>query len=238
MIIIDSREPAFVHEEFDKLGIPYKVESIEFALDGEVAKFGDFTDDSKSIIIERKRVDDFYNSMVDGRLYDQLQKMDQFFEKQKYLILEGYNELKYFQDSLFEDFDSYNRELSTRSPISQVVNLHPLKKKWVLSQIKLCAEFNVALLQTYDLTETVIFVEQLCEGAGHEPGLRPTPKPVKTFNIEENILMMFDQIGKKRCKKILKRFGSLPNLIEFLKEDSEELEQYEIYKKLKEVFTK
>lgn len=236
MIIIDSREPSFVIDEFNKLGIPYKVENIEVELGNKIANVGDFTDDDRSIIIERKRVDDFYNSMVDGRLYDQLQKMDQFFEKQKYLILEGYNELKYFQDSLFDDFDCNNRELSTRSPISQVINLHPLKKQWVLSQIKLCAEFNVALLQTYDLTETVIFVEQLCEGAGQEPGLRPSPKPVKTFNIEENILMMFDQIGKKRCKKILKRFGSLPNLIEFLKQDSEELEQYEIYKKLKDVF--
>lgn len=239
MIIVDIREPDFVRKKFREMGIPFRNKEICIEVDSEEVKLGDFTNDSRSVIIERKRVDDFYNSMVDGRLYEQLRKMDECFSGQKYIILEGYNELKYYQDSmnLFEEFDRENRKLDTKSPIQQVIEMHPNKAEWIWSQVKLCAEFEVAFLQSYDLQETVLLVEQLCEGAGDEPALRKTKKKYKSFSLEENILMLFPQVGKKRSRKILKKFGSLANLItEIRKNKDEELQKYQIFKKMYEVF--
>lgn len=237
MIIVDIREPDFVVKEFRKMGIPVKEEEIAVFLDNEEEKVGDFTNYERAVIIERKRVDDFYKSMIDGRLYKQLKTIDSCFEKQKYLILEGYNDLKYYQDSLFDEFDKGNRELDTKSPIQQVIEMHPHRPEWVWGQVKLAAQFNVALLQTYDLKETVLMVEQLCKGAGQEPSLRFTKKRYKSLPLERQILMLFPQIGKKRSKQIIDEFGSLSALItEVRNSDNPELDKYKIYKKIKEVF--
>lgn len=230
MIIIDKKEPDFVFKEFKKMGIPYKK---------KVLKCGDFTNEKRTFVVERKRSDDFYNSMVDGRLYDQLRKMDSLYESQKYILLEGYDAPKYFHDSedIFADFDRENRKLCEKSPIQQVIEQHPLKQSWIFSQIKLAAEFNVCFLQTWNLLETVLFIEQLNEGAGKEPRLRRTKKRNKKFSLEENILMMFPQVGEKRCKKFISEFGSLAHIITLLRKGGhKKLEKYKLFEKMKDVF--
>ena len=94
-ILVDTREPAILTAELTYLG--YQVENVRLAA-------GDFQ--GKTIIGEIKRDTDFYQSIIDQRIYYQPQKMQQT-GKECYWILAGNpaderRHLKLVLDRLFE----------------------------------------------------------------------------------------------------------------------------------------
>ena len=136
-------------------------------------KVGDFTNEAKSFIIERKRVDDYYMSMADGRLYEQARKMYKWIEDRgiAVVILEGMAFHEFFNDSInvFEDFDNQEMELKTLSPIEQVIKMHPTKEPWIWESIEDLASCGVTVIPTKSLEETVKMVQHISKGAGTEP---------------------------------------------------------------------
>jgi ERCC4-type nuclease len=238
-IIIDKFEKPYVMRAFDKAGVSYKVEEIFVEFDGEKIQVGDFTNTEKSFIVERKRVDDLWNSMCDYRIYKQLDKIHQSFDTQKYLILEGGVFLFHDSYNPFQDFDAETTQTDAKSPLANLLDAHPNKIGWILSIIEECVRRNICFLQTWNLNETVQFIEQINKGAGKSPKLRAKKKTIKNLTIDENILTTISGIGKGRAKQLMDEYGSLKNLIIYLRSldiDSPELKKYKIIKRLKEVF--
>jgi len=196
-------------------------------------RIGDFTNDSRSFIVERKRIDDFYASMADGRLYDQARKMYSYCSGIKVVILEGMGTNTYLEDS-FKVFDKILEEDTTISPLQQLINLKPDKKEWILSMITDLATCEVILVQTWDLSETTLYIQRLSEGAGLDPKIRAVPKKVAGLSLDELILTVIPGIGKARAQNIIAEHGSFKKLgTNIRKMTKVEAEKYSITKKLK-----
>jgi len=182
----------------------------------------DFSNNVGSFWAERKRVDDAYSSLVSGRLYEQLDKLDGFFEDNKFFILEGDVKYKFFEDSYNKKspFKPYANTKSDRfrklSPIEQLVEISGGKTEWVWSIIKECVSRNINFIQTKNINETVQFIKLINMGAGQEPKYRIIPKRYPKVPIEQNILILLKGIGEVKSKQILNKYKTLPNLIKSL----------------------
>lgn len=238
-LIIDKYEKPYVVRAFNKAGISYKVEEIYVMFGDEKIQVGDFTNTEKSFIVERKRLDDLWNSMCDYRIYKQLDKMYQTFSSNKYLLLEGGAQLFFDSYNPFEDFDTETITSNTKSPLANLLDAHPHKLAWILSIIGECASREIGFIQTWDINETVQFIDQINKGAGKSPKVRAKKKVIKNLTIDENILTTISGIGKGRARALMDEYGSLKNLVTYVRsldEDSKDIKKYKILKRLKEVF--
>ena len=84
---------------------------------------------------------------------------------------------------------------------------------------------DIEFVQTWDLEETITFLEQCDEGFDQTPKLRVIPKRYPDIPIEQNILVLFHGIGKATSEKILEQYGTLSKLISALKKMSEKKAQ-------------
>lgn len=202
-------------------------------------RIGDFTNDKRGFIAERKRVDDFYSSMVDGRLYDQARKMYQWCNGLKVIILEGMGGMTYFEDG-FNPFDKIDKEEESKfakSPIQQLLELKPDKKQWIWGMVADLASCEVALIQTQNLEETAMMIKHISEGAGIDPKLRSIPKKIAGLSLEEQMLCVIPGIGKARVKNIMGEYGDFKGLITGIRKMTKaKANKHSITKKLKEIF--
>ena len=96
---------------------------------------------------------------------------------------------------------------------------------------------NIEFVQTWDLEETITFLEQCDEGYDETPKLRVFPKRYPEVSTEQNILMIFSKVGKVTSENILKEYGSLSNLITILRNMNEdEAKKHPILYKMWKVF--
>lgn len=205
----------------------------------ESVRIGDFTNEHRSFIAERKRVDDFYASMVDGRLYEQARKMYSYCSGLKIIILEGMSQHKFLQDSTdpFNSFNEVMHELRMQSPLEQLMNHRADKQEWIMSTLEDLASCEVALVQSWNITETAIMIERIAKGSGTEPKVRSQPKKVSGVTLEEQMLICIPRIGKMRAQDLVKEYGSLSGLITAIRKmPKKEAEKRSITKKLKELF--
>lgn len=204
-------------------------------------RVGDFTNEAKSFIIERKRVDDYYMSMADGRLYEQARRMYKWIEDKGIaaVILEGMAFHTWITDSenVFEDFDKQEMELKTLSPIEQVIKIHPDKEPWIWESIEDLASCGVVVIQTKSMEETAKMVEQISKGSGMEPKIRAIPRKIAGLSLEEKMLTVIPRVGKVRAQQMIKEFGSLGKLITNVRKMKKvEANKKAITKILKEIF--
>ena len=202
-------------------------------------RIGDFTNEHRSFIVERKRVDDYYMSMADGRLYDQARKMYKWCTGIKAVILEGMGTHEFITDAVnvFEDFDKEQEHMKSLSPIEQVIQAHPTKEAWIWESIEDLASCGVVLIQSKDLEETAKMVEQISKGSGTDPKIRSTPKKIAGLSLEEKMLTVIPRVGKVRAQNMIKEFGSLKKLISNIRKmPKKEANKKAITKILKEIF--
>jgi ERCC4-type nuclease len=192
-------------------------------------RFADFTNENRSWFYERKTILDFINSRK-RRVYEQMNKIDTFVEGRKGLILEGMSEYVPIYDSYWKNIDK--KVLEKLSPIQQVIKLGG-KPEWTMSFIKELKMRDMEFVQTWNLDETIDFLIQCNEGYDHTPKDRVLPKRYPDISLEQNILVLFDGVGKTTSEKLLKEYGSLANLI---KELPNIKKKNKILQQLKEVF--
>jgi ERCC4-type nuclease len=180
-------------------------------------RFADFTNITHSFYYERKTVLDFIGSRR-RRLYEQLDKIDTFVSGRKGLILEGMSDFVPIYDAYWK---SVNKKLLQKlSPLEQVVALGG-KKEWTMSFIRELKMRDMEFVQTWNLDETIDFLIQCDEGYDKTPKLRVLPKRYPEIPLEQNILVLFNGIGKVRSEKILenpKISRDLKKLIKDVKE--------------------
>lgn len=144
--------------------------------------------------------------------------MDTFISGRKGLILEGMPRHIRLQDSknFFSGYDKKYHDLRGLSPLEQAHEIGG-NKEWNLSFIRECKMRDIEFVQTWDLNETIEFLIQCDEGYDETPKLRVIPKRYPDIPLEQNILALFNGIGKSTSEKLLEEFGTLSKLITALR---------------------
>ncbi|MCX6748076.1 MAG: hypothetical protein NT076_00570 [Candidatus Pacearchaeota archaeon] len=149
----------------------------------------------KGTAIERKTVSDFLSSMINQRLANQLQELQQY--PSRLLLVEGIDE-----QELYSEHSSSINPNAIRGFLLSILLKH-----------------NVPILFTKDYKDTASFISVLARKQETESGIRAVKK---SFNKKEQlqyILEGFPGIGPKTAKKLLKRFGNLKNIFNSSQEE-------------------
>ena len=203
-------------------------------------RFSDFEIAVERGFYERKTAADFLASRR-NRLYKQLTLMDTFIEGRKGLILEGMpRDVHTFKDSKnqFSGITKITHDLRGLSPLEQAVVMGGGEKSrnWTLSFIRECKMRDIEFVQTWDLDETIDFLEQCDEGFDETPKLRVIPKRYPEISLDQNILVLVPTIGKVGSENLLRKHGSLGKLITDVRKMKKGDELNKTYRELKKVF--
>ncbi|MEM0371035.1 MAG: ERCC4 domain-containing protein [Ignisphaera sp.] len=143
---------------------------------------------SNYIGIERKSANDYINSLIDGRLFDQLSRLKKVYEK-TLLIIEG----------------DIHKEIRNR-------NIH--RNAIIGSYISILFDMGVHIITTRNEEETAELIKRV---ALYKPKpVRPLamvhkPKINTVTEWQMYILQCFPYVGPKTAQKILEVFGSIYN---------------------------
>ncbi len=188
VIYADTREQASgVVRELSEKEVLLKVKQLEI---------GDFVL-SDDIIVERKTTEDFLQSMIDGRLFHQLIKMNENY-KMPLMIIEGNQE-----------------ELFT------LRNIHRNAILGAITSIML--NYRTPIIFTKDAKETaeLLFVtakrEQLAKDK--DIRLRTGRKGLTLTETQQFVVESLPMVGPTMAKSLLKKFKSVRNIINASRED-------------------
>lgn len=191
MLIIDSNEAQEnrkVVKAFEKHGIAYKIEPLPE---------GDFTNTKGSFIAERKGFNDFWNSMVDGRIDKQPAEMWALAKKNRYIFVEA-GSLRHHSISKFRQ--------TKDGPVSQ--------KHWIYSKFAQCENWGVKFRGYFDLEDLALKLYSLDRWLTKEKIWRETPKKLTGIPLGMKILMQFDRVGKKIAASWLDKLNTVYNIFQ------------------------
>lgn len=180
-ITVDDRETSSrVAERLHELGASIALERLEY---------GDYAIGDR-ILVERKTVQDFMNTLVERDLFGQIKAMANAVLR-PVLIIEG-------------DEDLYS-----------VRNIHPNAIRGTLAAITV--DMGVALIRTRDADDTAETLYVLAQREGSERGERKM-HPKKSYRSvreeQEYALAAFPNVGLKSARLLLEHFGSLKAIVD------------------------
>ncbi|MBS3092265.1 hypothetical protein J4466_02490 [Candidatus Pacearchaeota archaeon] len=186
-IIVDLHEKnSLVASELASLGC-----NVEF----KHLHIGDYI--VKDVVIERKTVSDFIGSMINRRLINQLQQMQQV--QNKLLIIEGIEEQELYSS------DKENNKVNENAIRGMMLSI-------VLS-------FQVPIILTKNYEDTASFLSVLAKKREKELNLNFKKKSRNVKEQIQYIIEGFPGIGPKTAKKLLKEFKTIKNIINASEED-------------------
>ena len=176
-VIIDTRERSMViPERLSERGV-----YVEFA----TVPAGDSML-SDRVCIERKSSEDFENSIMNSRLFDQLERLKESFTRPMLLIEQG------------DDF-RLNRNAITGAVLRAYL------------EYGVQVIFSNSQEETAELIEKIARMEQ--EGSKHEPKLLGTKKAYSTYQWQLLILESIPGVGPKIARTLLRKFRSVRGVI-------------------------
>lgn len=179
-IIVDNREKnSLVISELIHLGL-----NIEF----QQLKVADFI--FKDVAIERKTTSDFINSIINKRLFNQLEEIKQY--PKHFLIIEGTDEHELYND----EPEGMNGNAIRGILLSIILN------------------YQVPIIFTKDEKDTAMFINVLArKKVKNHISLNAKKKSRNKEEQKQFILEGFPGIGPATAKKLLKEFGSIKSII-------------------------
>ena len=145
---------------------------------------------SSRVGVEIKTVEDFVESIIDGRLLQQLKALKQNFER-PLIILEGERD------------------------IFSVRNIHANSIRGMLATV--AVSYGIPIITTKNFKETSALLYVIAKNEQIETGSSFTPhgdkKPLMTKEQQEYIVSALPGVGMTLAKPLLKKFGSVKNLI-------------------------
>ena len=176
-IIIDYREKqSLVAAKLVKLG---------FEIEFKELKVADYL--VNDVAIERKTVSDFISSMLNKRLVNQLEELQQY--KHKLLIIEGIDEQEIYPE---------NNNMNSNSI-----------RGFLLS---ILLKHKIPMLFTQNYKDTAQFIYRIAMKKNQEMGIRANKKSLNKKEQMQFILEGFPGIGPKTARKLLKEFSTLQNI--------------------------
>ena len=177
IVIVDSREfKSKVVKELFRNNI--EVQSMNLMI-------GDYLIGEK-IIVERKSVKDFVDSLIDKRIFRQLQKMKEHY-KTPVLIIEGVEDLY------------------------SVRKVHANAIRGLLASI--AVDYQIPIISSRDETDTCQLIISLCKRTKVLP--KPFIKKVKSVvseEVQENMISMIPGVGIVGARELLKSFKTIKKI--------------------------
>lgn len=167
------------------------------------------------IAIERKTVSDFVSSMINKRLFNQLQEIKQY--PVHLLIVEGIEE-----QELYNDFPEGINGNAIRGMLLSIV-----------------LKYKVPIIFSKDSKDTASFINILARKKDKKDlSLNPKKKSLNVKEQKQFILEGFPGIGPTTAKKLLKEFKTIRNIINASQEDLQKIigKKAEIFKLVKEKY--
>jgi len=166
----------------------------------------------KDVAIERKTVQDFISSMINKRLANQLEELNQY--KEKLLIIEGI----------------YEQELYSEK--EEIGGMHPNAIRGFIISILL--KHKVPIIFTKDYKDTAKFISVLAKRQAKELSLNVNKKSLDKKERLQFIVEGFPSVGPKSAKKLLEKFKTLKGITNASEEELKEIlgKKAEIVKRL------
>ena len=161
--------------------------SLGFEIEFKELKIGDYV--VKDTIIERKTISDFISSMINGRLLKQLEDLKQF--ENKLLIIEGISNQEIYSDE------------------NSKINANAIRG-FLLS---ITLKHKIPIIFTKDSEDTAKFIDVLSRKKAKEVKLNAGKKTLNKKEQMQFIIESFPGVGPKKSKELLKKFGSIQNII-------------------------
>jgi len=178
-IIVDHREKnSLVISELISLGI-----EIEF----RQLKVADYL--VRDVAIERKTINDFVNSMINKRLFNQIQELQQY--KNRLLLVEGIDE-----QELYSDDESGVNGNAIRGFLLSIL-----------------LKYNIPIIFTKDYEDTAKFISVLSKKQSKELSLNAKKRILNKKEQLQFIIESFPGIGPITAKKLLSKFKTIQNII-------------------------
>jgi Fanconi anemia group M protein len=191
VITADYREKnSLVISELTRLGITAVLKELKVA---------DYI--VKDVAIERKTVSDFISSMINRRLFKQLEELQQY--ENRLLVIEGIDEQELYTD------------------IEEKKGLHPNSIRGFLLSILL--KYKVPIIFTKNSEDTAKFILVLSKKKEKELPLNVVKKILDKKERLQFILEGFPGIGPKTARKLLEKFKTIKNVINAPEEDLKEI---------------
>ncbi|MEK6829456.1 MAG: ERCC4 domain-containing protein, partial [Nanoarchaeota archaeon] len=186
-IIIDYREKnCLVPSELKRQGM-----DVEF----RELKVGDYI--VGDVVIERKTISDFVSSMINRRLLNQLEELQQY--NNKLLIIEGIDERELYNDE---------------NPADTGVNANAIRG-FLLS---IALRHKIPLIFTKNAEDTARYISVLSKKSEKEISLNAKKKTLDKKEQLQFIIESFPGIGPKTAKKLLSEFKTIKNIMNADKE--------------------
>ncbi len=178
-IIVDYREKnSLVASELINLGMEIKFRELKVA---------DYI--VKDVAIERKTINDFISSMINKRLFNQIQELQQY--KNRLLIVEGIDEQELYSDD----------ELGVNGNAIRGFLLSILLK------------YNIPIIFTKNYQDSARFISVLAKKQTKELPLKAKKRILNKKEQLQFIIEGFPGIGPKTAQKLLKKFRTIQNII-------------------------
>jgi ERCC4-type nuclease len=217
--IFSRKKPLIKEETKEKIIIDYReknclvaseLKSMGFEIEFKELKVADYL--VKDVAIERKTVNDFISSMINRRLLNQLEEIQQY--PNRLLIIEGIDEQDLYSDS------------------EKLSGMHPNSIRGFLLSILL--KYKVPIIYTKNYKDTAKFISVLSKKKEKEMPLNVTKKTLNKKERLQFILESFPGIGPKNARKLLEKFKTLRGVINASEEELKEVigKKAEILKEL------
>jgi len=167
--------------------VPAELISLGLEINFQELKVGDYL--VNNIAIERKTVSDFISSMINKRLLNQLEELQQY--ENKLLLIEGLEEQELYSENS-------EREVSPNAIRGFLLSI-ALKHK-------------VPIIFTKNSEDTAKFIYLLAIKKETESSLNVNKKSLNSKERMQFILEGFPGIGPKTARKLLEKFKTLKNI--------------------------
>ncbi len=193
-IIVDHRE--------NKGNLPRLLYEQDIVTETKTLEVGDFII-SEDCVVELKKVPDFVNSLVDGRLFTQAKELRENFQKPLYII----------EGDLGAIFD--------------VRNVHPNAIR--AAMLSLTLDYQIPFLFSHDTEETVNLLISLAKREqldnNKDVSLRGSKRAWTLEEQQQFLIEGLPLIGPKLAKNLLKEFKSPIKLLNALEDDLTKVEK-------------
>lgn len=193
----ESKERVIVDYREKNSLVPSYLTKQGFEVEFKELKIGDYI--VKDIIIERKTVQDFINSMINHRLINQIEELKQY--ENKLLIIEGISERELYRED--------NTGISANAI-----------RGFLLS---ILLKHKIPIIFSKNSEDTAKFINILSKKKEKEINLNAKKKTLNKKEQLQFIIESFPGVGPKKAKKLLEKFGSIQNIILSSTEDLKEI---------------
>jgi len=209
--VLKHEEKVTVIYDYREREVAELLKKIGAAVSEQPLDVGDFAT-SKETVIERKTHSDFVSSIIDGRLFEQAERMKDNYDN-AIMIIEG-------------NSDRGINENALRGAIASMI---------IDFGITLLTTKN-----PYDTAKTIYWIAKREQAAGKPVAFKTGKKPADAKRLQEFIIASIPGVSTILAKRLLERFGNVEKVFTASEEELVNVERIgkKLAKKIKDVLTK